>query len=546
MKAQAMAMTAEVSTTRKRPGVATRWMRDRRLYTKILLVVVVLSAVGAGIGAFAIAQMSQLSAAVNELYTGSIVPGQHLERIAVDIGAMRSSVLKHALSTSDAHKARYEQEIKTADATFQQDAQEYQKITVDPALLTRLEAAWQRYRTARDTSFLPASKRHADVEHIRENELDPAAKQAMTHLNELIAAENAEAAADAVDAGQRYTTARTITISVLAVGLLLAGSFGLLVARGLARRVRSLSEVIRAIADGDLTRSSDADSRDEIGQMAGELNRACGTLRATVGQISGSSQTLTESAQRMATASTQIAGTAEQTSGQADAVSTAAGQVSANVDTVAAAVEEMTASIREIAGSATDAAGIAQNAVLVAQAANGTMGKLGASSAEIGDIVKVITSIAEQTNLLALNATIEAARAGEAGKGFAVVASEVKDLAQETAKATDEISSRIKVIQTDTSAAVTAIGEITDVIERINGYSNTIASAVEEQTATTSEIGRNVAEAATGAVNISDTITVVAKAAQDTYLGVGETRQTANELSGLASKLQTLVGQFTV
>ncbi|MBB4761527.1 methyl-accepting chemotaxis protein [Actinoplanes digitatis] len=524
----------------------TRWILNRRLYTKILLVVVVLATVGAGVGAFAIVQMSQLSAAVHELYTGSIVPGQHLEKIAVDIGVMRSAVLKHALTTSDASKARYEQDIKAADATFQQDVQDYQKITADPALLNRLEAAWQRYRTARDTHFLPASKRHADVEQIRDSELDPAAKATMTHLNALIAAENAEAAAAAVEADHRYTTARTITISVLAVGLLLAGTFGLLVARGLARRVRALSGVIRAIADGDLTRSVDADSRDEIGQMAAELHRACGTLRTTVGQISGSSQTLTEYAQRMASASTQIAGTAEQTSDRAETVSAAAGQVSSNVDTVAAAVEEMTASIREIAGSATDAAGIAQNAVAVAQNANGTMSKLGASSAEIGDIVKVITSIAEQTNLLALNATIEAARAGEAGKGFAVVASEVKDLAQETAKATEEISSRIKVIQTDTSAAVTAIGEITHVIERINGYSNTIASAVEEQTATTSEIGRNVAEAATGAANITDTITVVAKAAQDTYLGVGETRQTANELSGLASKLQTLVGQFTV
>ncbi|MFB9692486.1 methyl-accepting chemotaxis protein [Amorphoplanes digitatis] len=539
-------MTAEVTVTRKRPGAVTRWILNRRLYTKILLVVVVLATVGAGVGAFAIVQMSQLSAAVHELYTGSIVPGQHLEKIAVDIGVMRSAVLKHALTTSDASKARYEQDIKAADATFQQDVQDYQKITADPALLNRLEAAWQRYRTARDTHFLPASKRHADVEQIRDSELDPAAKATMTHLNALIAAENAEAAAAAVEADHRYTTARTITISVLAVGLLLAGTFGLLVARGLARRVRALSGVIRAIADGDLTRSVDADSRDEIGQMAAELHRACGTLRTTVGQISGSSQTLTEYAQRMASASTQIAGTAEQTSDRAETVSAAAGQVSSNVDTVAAAVEEMTASIREIAGSATDAAGIAQNAVAVAQNANGTMSKLGASSAEIGDIVKVITSIAEQTNLLALNATIEAARAGEAGKGFAVVASEVKDLAQETAKATEEISSRIKVIQTDTSAAVTAIGEITHVIERINGYSNTIASAVEEQTATTSEIGRNVAEAATGAANITDTITVVAKAAQDTYLGVGETRQTANELSGLASKLQTLVGQFTV
>ncbi|GAB1692505.1 hypothetical protein KRM28CT15_43080 [Krasilnikovia sp. M28-CT-15] len=539
-------MTAETSTARKRPGAVTRWIRDRRLYTKIMLVVVVLAVVGAGVGSFATVQMSRLSGAVHELYTGSVIPGQALEKIAVDIGTMRATVLNHALSSSPENKARYEQEIKAADATFQQDVLAYRKITVDPALLDRLEAAWQRYRTARDTSFIPASKQGQEVERIRDTALVPAVQETMTQLNALIAAENGEATADDASANQRYITARTITIAVLAVGLLLAGVFGLLVARSLARRVRTLSTAIRAIADGDLTRTAEADSRDEVGQMTAELHRACGTLRATVGQISGSSETLAGSAQRMATASTQIAGTAEHTSDRADTVSAAAGQVSANVDTVAAAVEQMTASIREIAGSATDAAGIAHDAVSVAQAANSTMDKLGTSSAEIGDIVKVITSIAAQTNLLALNATIEAARAGEAGKGFAVVASEVKDLAQETAKATDEISSRIKVIQTDTGAAVAAIGEITHVIERISAYSNTIASAVEEQTATTSEIGRNVAEAATGAANITDTITGVAKAAQDTYLGVGESRQTANELSGLADDLRALVGQFTV
>jgi methyl-accepting chemotaxis protein len=206
----------------------------------------------------------------------------------------------------------------------------------------------------------------------------------------------------------------------------------------------------------------------------------------------------------------------------------------------------MTASIRDIATSAADAAGVARGAVEVAQSANTTVAKLGASSAEVGNIVKVITSIAEQTNLLALNATIEAARAGEAGKGFAVVASEVKDLAQETAKATEEISQRIGAIQTDTDAAVGAIGQISEVIERINAYSDTIASAVEEQTATTSEIGRNVAEAAIGSTSIAETISGVAEAAQNTNAGVSESQRTAEELARLASELQGLVGQFRI
>ncbi|WP_412736332.1 methyl-accepting chemotaxis protein [Krasilnikovia sp. MM14-A1259] len=529
-------------------GAAARWIRNLPMYTKILLIVVVLSIVGAGVGAFAILQMAGLSRTANGLYTGSVVPTQQLEQIAVDISATRTAVFNHGLTSSPSAKTRYEQEIKKDDAAFEKDVAAYREVAVNPRYLDRLVAAWQEYRTVRDKQFVPASRRLAapDVEQIGDNVLAPAAATASAYLTDLIAAESAQASVDAANARSRYASARTVTVVVLVVGLTLAAFFGLLVARGLATRVRLLSEVIRALANGDLTRTADVDSLDEVGRMGLELDKATQTLRSTIGQIGESSQTLASSAQQMAAVSAQMAANAELTSSRAEQVSSAAVEVSTNVDTVAVAAEEMTASIREIAGSATDAAGIARDAVEVAKAANTTMAKLGVSSAEVGDIVKVITSIAEQTNLLALNATIEAARAGEAGKGFAVVASEVKDLAQETAKATEEISSRIQAIQTDTGAAVTAIEEIAEVIERINAYSNTIASAVEEQTATTSEIGRNVAGAATGAAHITETITGVAGDAQSTTTGAGEANRTATELSRLAGDLHVLVEQFKV
>ena len=173
-----------------------------------------------------------------------------------------------------------------------------------------------------------------------------------------------------------------------------------------------------------------------------------------------------------------------------------------------------------------------------------TIAKLGESSQEIGNVIKLITSIAQQTNLLALNATIEAARAGEAGKGFAVVANEVKELAKETTKATEDISQKIAAIQGDTQGAVAAIQEISSVINQINDISNTIASAVEEQTATTNEMGRNVSEAATGAQEIARNMSVVASAAADTTRGAGDTAQAASELSRMAAQMQQLVGQF--
>ena len=187
---------------------------------------------------------------------------------------------------------------------------------------------------------------------------------------------------------------------------------------------------------------------------------------------------------------------------------------------------------------------MATSAVKVAEKTNATVAKLGESSAEIGNVIKVITCIAQQTNLLALNATIEAARAGEAGKGFAVVANEVKELAKQTAKATEDISRKIEAIQADTKGAVDAIAQIGKIINQINDIQNTIASAVEEQTATTSEISRNVAEAAKGSNEIAQNITGVAQAARSTTEGASNTKNSADDLSKMALDLQKLVSQF--
>ncbi len=254
---------------------------------------------------------------------------------------------------------------------------------------------------------------------------------------------------------------------------------------------------------------------------------------------------LASSSEELTAVSQQMAGNAEETATQANVVSAASEEVSKNVATVAAGGEQMQSSIREISKNANEAARVAKNAVGVAQSTNETVSKLGESSVEIGNVIKVITSIAQQTNLLALNATIEAARAGEAGKGFAVVANEVKELAKQTAKATEEISQKIEAIQGDTKASVTAIGEIGQIITQINDISNSIASAVEEQTVTTNEINRSMAEASKGVGDITKNITGVALAAKETTQGANDTQKAARELSEMAARLQTAVARFT-
>jgi ABC-type transporter Mla subunit MlaD len=238
----------------------------------------------------------------------------------------------------------------------------------------------------------------------------------------------------------------------------------------------------------------------------------------------------------------QMRSNAQETTHQATLASGAAEQVSANASALSQAVDEFNTSIREISGNTANAATVAGHAVEAANKTTQTVTKLGQSSAEIGNVIKVINSIASQTNLLALNATIEAARAGEAGKGFAVVANEVKELAKQTGLATEDIIRKIAMIQDDTAEAVMAIEQVTNIIRQINETQNAIASAVEEQSAMTGEISRNISEVATGSGEIARNITRVADAAQSTSTGTEGTLSAAADIEGMAEELLRLVG----
>ncbi len=333
---------------------------------------------------------------------------------------------------------------------------------------------------------------------------------------------------------------------IIAIGILLMVAFGWWLARMIVSTVSRVRDGLVALADGDLTRTVVVSNHDEVGQMAGALNRASTSLRAAMEDIRTSSTTLAGSAEELTAVSAQVALNSEETSAQAMSLSATSSQVSGNVQTVAAGTEEMSSSILEISRSSNEAVRVAAGAATEAAKATETVGKLGASSEEIGNVVKVITSIAEQTNLLALNATIEAARAGEAGKGFAVVAEEVKQLAQETARATEDIGHRVETIQADTRAAVEAISQISRTIEDVNSYQTTIASAVEEQTAVTSEIARSIDETARAASRISTDVDGVSHSAQSSSAGIAEAQRATSELAQVAGGLNELVGRFTI
>jgi methyl-accepting chemotaxis protein len=337
----------------------------------------------------------------------------------------------------------------------------------------------------------------------------------------------------------------TTTVLLMVIGLLVGTAAGWIIARRIRAAAVGVRSSLTAMAAGDLTVSTKVNSNDELGQMAAALSAAQENLRGLMSGIADAAHTVAASAEELSVGSAQAAADAEAASGRAVNAAAAAEQVSHNVQSVASGAEQMGASIREIAQNASEAARVASQATVAAAETNEQVSRLGDSSQEIGNVVRLITSIAEQTNLLALNATIEAARAGDAGKGFAVVAGEVQELARETAKATEDIVRRVDSIQADTSNAVVAIGQITQTVSQINDFQMTIASAVEEQTATTNDITRSVTEAATGSGEIAQHVTDVATTTSQSSSTLSQMGAAVDDLAKLAADLRLRVAAFS-
>ncbi|MEM9588944.1 MAG: methyl-accepting chemotaxis protein [Planctomycetota bacterium] len=386
------------------------------------------------------------------------------------------------------------------------------------------------------------------------------------------------ATVDELDEVMEGTQANMVWFAIVAAAIAVVSVLAVatLITRSLVNPIIATVETLADIADGDgdLTRRLDEKQIGELGELAANFNRFVQRIHSIVQRISGSAGTLggastqlNQSADSLTSGATQskaksatVSSAAEELSINMQSMARSTGEMSDGVKTVSKAVDEMNETISEIAQNAERSAGVAKEALTATEVSNAKVGEMGSAADEIGQVIEVIQDIAEQTNLLALNATIEAARAGEAGQGFAVVATEVKQLAKQTADATEDIRKRIETMQASTSETVDSIGEISGVIERVNELNGMIASAVEEQSITTRQIAehigntakssdvvaRGVSESAQATREITENISEVDDVLQETAANAEQSKMSSEQLMQLADEMMSLVQQFRV
>ncbi|MBV8840180.1 MAG: MCP four helix bundle domain-containing protein [Alphaproteobacteria bacterium] len=554
-----------------------------RVLTKILGVVFLLSAVAAGITFYGIEALAQLNRGASNMEAAAR-RSLTAARMNQNVLAMSRAEFRVALDPRKDNAAAARKLADEQIAQFSTYLEEISKLRDEQAmqLVPAVKAAFADYHRSLDATFTKAeAAKSMEVTKMAEEMRDTvvASRDSAEKLRGAIRAVgdrlNARVDEYSKQATEEYESVSRLMMIAASLGIVLSMALGYCVGQfGIAHPMRSLVALLQRLAKGEDVAITGTERKDEIGETAIAVNgikdmlaekakreaeekqaeeaRAAARRKADMikladafqAAVGGIVDTVSSASTELEAAAGTLTKTAEVTQSLSGAVAAASEQASANVQSVASATEEMTSSVNEISRQVQESATIASEAVKQAQQTDGRINELSQAAGRIGDVVKLITAIAEQTNLLALNATIEAARAGEAGRGFAVVASEVKALAAQTGKATEEIGTQIAGMQTATQESVGAIKEIGQTIGRISQIASTIAAAVEEQGAATQEIARNVGEAAKGTAQVASNITDVNRGAGETGSASSQVLASAQSLAGESNHLKAEVDKF--
>lgn len=545
--------------------------------TKIIAVVAFMTVSMALLGLFAASQMRSINLAAHELQTQWLPSVRWLGEMRTQGARHRAVVRDHLLSKDPAFHLENDKQVAARMADFMRAAKLYQElITSDDErrIAQQLQQVWKAYVSA--TEEVLTYVRNGENETAFSTNLAkavPLGRETDAIMAKLVDLNFQGAQAEGTRAEQRYELALYLTLGCLALVIGLAALTSVYLVRDVSRGIASIMKPMRALSDGDLTADVPNPSRStEIGQMAETLEvfkqaliakkaadeaaaadaeakiqrgqRVDAVTREFETMIGNMVDSLSSASTELEAAANTLTHTADTTQQLSGSAVSASRDVSDNVQSVAAASEEITSSVNEIGRQVQEANRVAQEAVEQAHSTDASIAQLAQAAARIGDVIKLITAVAEQTNLLALNATIEAARAGEAGRGFAVVASEVKALAAQTAKATEEISTQIAGMQSATDTSVSAIREIGRTIATISEISSTIAAAVEEQGAATKEIARNMQQAAQLSTQVATDVTDVNKGAGETGSASTQVLASARSLSKESGQLRLEVDKF--
>ena len=553
------------------------WFQNLTIRSKVMLAFATVLTITVIMGVFSINGLSTVNDSTVVLSTNYLVATRSLGEVAYSATRYRVFQSSYLLATTAESKSAASAKMRQYEEAASKAWTSY-KATVDPGeeqtLAATVESAWNAYLATND-NFVALSNANDTAKANAEfsGNMRDRFQRFVDALDADLSYQTQAAGKQAANAAATYSSSRILIMVALGLAALLCVAMGWLIVSGVSTPIRAMTGAMGRLAQHDLNTQIDgADRKDEVGQMASavlvfknsmieadrlkaeqeEAQRVAAARSALVDKLTrefdisvqGVVQTVSAQATQMEGSAQSMSASAEEATKQAGAVAAASEQSAANVQTVASAAEELSSSIAEIGRQVSHSSQIATTAVTEAAKANEMVQGLLNASQKIGEIVALINDIADQTNLLALNATIEAARAGEAGKGFAVVAAEVKNLATQTSKATEEIGTQITSVQGATQNAVNAIASIGKTIGEIDQIATTIAAAVEEQGAATQEIARNVEEAAKGTQEVSSNIGGVTEAANSTGAVANQVLSGARTLSKQSSDMRELVQTF--